>query len=477
MRAAMGRRAKDAPDDRPVAVSAAEALMTPTLFATYASQGRYRIAPHLALIDDVLLDCANHGGVRAIIEMPPRHGKSETISRYGPAWFLGVQPDARVAIVSYEATFAQTWGAKSRDTFAEYAPAVFHVKQDPGRSGAKEWGVYGHPDGGLVATGIGGPLTGRGVDLLIIDDPVKNAEEALSKTIRDSTFEWYLSTARSRLEPGGSIIVLQTRWHEDDLAGRLQAGSDEEYADVWSVLSLAALAEDDDPLGRAPGEPLWPDRYPLEALLGLKASVGSFWWAAQFQQRPSPLEGGMLQRAWWRHWTEDPVLDAAMWDGLLGSWDCNFKGGAGSDYVVGQVWGRFGARFYLLDQVRGQWSFTETLDAVRTLRDRWPAVSTWVVEKAANGEAVIDSLRSEMPGLVGEPPVGSKEARVSAISGLVESGSVYLPDPRREPWVSEWIEECAVFPNGAHDDQVDAMTQGLRRLRAHTVQTMRNVLR
>lgn len=453
-----------------------EAMMTPTLFAMYASRGRYRIAPHLTLIDDVLLDCILLGNQRVIVQMPPRHGKSETISKYAPAWYLGVQPDHRVALVSYERDFAATWGAKARDVYAEHAPSVFGQRVDSSKSGAREWSVD-HHEGGMVATGIGGPLTGRGAHLLIIDDPHKNSEEALSKTIRTSTFEWYRSTARTRLEPGGSIILLQTRWHEDDLAGMLQQGADEEFADHWRVISLPALAEEKDPLGRKEGEPLWPERFPLETLLASKAAVGSFWWAAMYQQRPAPLEGGMLQRAWWRHWTDDPVNTAEEWDGLIGSWDCNFKAGDTTDYVVGQVWARLGANFYLLDQVRGQWGFVQTLEAVRTLRDRWPVVGTWVVERAANGEAVIDSLRSEMPGLVGEHPVGSKEARVSAVSGLVESGSVYLPDARRHPWVSDFIEEAAVFPNGSHDDQVDAATQGLRRLRTQAVQTMRSVLR
>ena len=185
----------------------------------------------------------------------------------------------------------------------------------------------------------------------------------------------------------------------------------------------------------------------------------------------------MLKRDWWRHWTEDPVSYADEWDQILTSWDMNFRGGPGSDYVVGQVWARYEARHYLLDQVRGPWNFVETLQAFHTLRERWPTITTHLVEKAANGEAVIASLREQVPGIIGVVPDGSKEARAAAVSGLVESGSVYLPDPRREPWMADFIDECAAFPNAAHDDQVDAMSQGLRRLRKTIVQRARNPLR
>lgn len=455
-------------------VDAQAARLSPTLLAVHASSGRFRIRRHLALIDDVVVRCATEGGVRAIIEMPPRHGKSETISRYSPAWYLGVKPDARVGLVSYEAKFASLWGGRAREVLASCGPEVFGVRPKRDSGGATSWEVEGH-EGGMLTTGIGGPLTGRGVDLLIIDDPVKNAEAALSERQRDAMWDWYVSTARTRLEPGGSIIVLQTRWHEDDLAGRLLAGADAEHADQWERLSLPAIAEsDNDPVGRSQGEALWPARYPLADLERIKASIGTFWFAALYQQRPAPLEGGLLQADWWRHWTEDPVAHGELWDAIVGSWDCNFKEGKDSDYVVGQVWGRVGQRYYLLDQVRGQWGFVRTLEAVRSLAARWPIVTTWYIESAANGEAIIDSLRHELPGIDGVSPEGSKLARVAAISGLVESGAVYLPDPRREPWVSDLIAEAAVFPNGANDDQVDSLSQALRKLRAGMVTSMRS---
>lgn len=228
-----------------------------------------------------------------------------------------------------------------------------------------------------------------------------------------------------------------------------------------------ALAEENDPLGREPGQPLCPELFTKQALESIKTSVGSYWWASLYQQRPSPAEGGIFKRHWWQYYRQAP----GKFDEIIQSWDMSFKDKATSDFVVGQVWGRSGADKYLLDQVRGRMDFTATLQAVRSLSAKWPQARAKLVEDKANGPAVIATLKREISGLIPVEPQGSKEARAWAVQPEVEAGNVYIPDPGIASWVHDFVEECAAFPNGAHDDQVDAMTQALLRFAANTVNT------
>lgn len=395
---------------------------------------------------------------RLIIEMPPRHGKSQTATIRYPAWYLGENPDKRVVVAAHTASLAQTFSRQVRNEFAMYAPEVWGLAVAEDSKSVERWAIEGH-NGGMVAVGVGGALTGHGADLLIIDDPVKNAEEAQSQTIKDAVWDWYRSVARTRLHPGGAIILIMTRWAEDDLAGRLISEADA-GGEQWVILSLPAIAEENDMLGRSIGEPLWPERFGLDELLMIKAAVGSYVWNALYQQRPSPIEGGMLKRGWWQFYKELP----SKFDEIIQSWDMTFKDSAGTDFVVGQVWGCKEADKYLLDQVRDRMDFPATLTAVKSLTAKWPQATAKLVEDKANGPAVIAMLKQQISGLIPVEPQGSKVARASAVSPQIEAGNVYLPDPSIAPWVHDFIEECAAFPTGAHDDQVDAMSQALMRL-------------
>lgn len=404
---------------------------------------------------------------RLIVMMPPRHGKSETTTVKFPSWYLGRHPWDRVIIASHTATLAARFSLRARNDFATFAPEVFGYQVDPDVSAMYRWDVLvpgdksGRPAGGMIAAGVGGPITGHGAHLAIIDDPIKDAQQAHSKTQRDAIWDWYRFVLRTRLMPGASVVLVLTRWHEDDLAGRLlrEAASDPK-ADQWEVVRLPALAEEDDPLDRQPGAALWPEQYDEQALAATRASVGSYVWQALYQQRPSPEEGGTLKRSWWRFYDRLPDR----FDEVLQSWDMAFKDLDTSDYVVGQVWGRRGADCYLIDQVRGRWDFPMTLKAFREFTQRHPEAVAKLVEDKANGPAVIATLQHEIPGIIAVTPQGSKEARVAAVSPLIEAGNVYLPNPELHPWVQEFIDECAAFPKGSHDDQVDAMSQALLRL-------------
>ncbi len=385
--------------------------------------------------------------------MPPRHGKSELVSHWFPVWFLNQWADRRIILASYEADFAASWGRKVRNSItANQEHLSVRVADDS--AAANRWDTT--EGGGMVTAGVGGPITGRGAHLLVIDDPVKNAEDANSETIRQKVWDWWTSTAYTRLEPGGAAVVVMTRWHEDDLVGRLirEMASDGEH---WDVLNLPALAEEGDALGRQLGEPLWPWRFASEALAKIKRAIGSYFWAALYQQRPSPPEGSLLKRGWWKWYRQAPET----FDEVIQSWDMAFKDLKASDYVVGQVWGRKGADKYLLDQVRDQMDFPTTVQAVKALSAKWPKARAKLVEDKANGPAVIATLKHDLAGLIPVEPEGGKVARASAVSPDIEAGNVYLPEIA--PWVKDFVEECAAFPMGAHDDQVDAMSQALLR--------------
>lgn len=290
---------------------------------------------------------------------------------------------------------------------------------------------------------------------IIIDDPVKSREEAESEAYRERVWNWYRDDLYTRLEPGGAVVLTMTRWHEDDLAGRI-LGSDD--ADSWTVVNLPAIAEDNDPLGRTPGAALCPERYDIDALQDRRRVLGEYGFNALFQQRPSPPAGGLFKRSWWQTYRELPQLDR-----IITSWDLTFKDGPNTDYVVGLVIGQKGASFYLLDCIRDRLDITETIPAIVNTFNRYKPVAT-VVEDKANGPAVIAMLKSKVAGLIAVNPQGGKFSRASAISPMIEAGNVFLPE--RSTWASALIEEAAAFPNAAHDDQVDALSQGLSWLRS-----------
>src|SRR5699024_10181866 len=278
-----------------------------------------------------------------------------------------------------------------------------------------EWQLAGH-DGGVYSVGIGAALTGRPVDLLVIDDPIKDRVQASSVTFRERVWDWWLEVGATRLAPGAPVVLIMTRWHEDDLAGRLMAAPD---GDLWRVVNIPAQAETDtDPLGRAPGEVMESARGRTATQWeAIKTRSGAQTWAALYQGHPSPAEGDLLRRDQWQRWTRMPDLTAAT---VVQSWDLAFKGATTSDYVVGQVWAKVGADCYLLDQVRGRWGFSDTCQQIRMLSARWPQAVAKFVEDKANGPAVMDALRSSVPGLVPVNPEGGKEARAAAIQPLIE---------------------------------------------------------
>lgn len=401
---------------------------------------------------------------RLMIFEPPRHGKSELTSRRLPAFILGRDPKASIIATSYSADLASRMNRDVQRIIdsPEYR-AIFpgvnlaaekrNVTQGTWLRNSDLFEIVKH--GGVYrSAGVGGGITGMGATHCIIDDPVKNQEEADSPVKREALWEWYQSTLYTRLEKDGAILLNMTRWHEDDLAGRLlKLARENAGVDQWTVLTLPAIREveghPDDP--RAPGEPLWPGKFSLEALEKIKA-VGPRVWNALYQQRPTALEGNIIKHEWWKYYREAPAFDE-----MIQSWDFAVKDTG--DYTVGQVWGRKGSEKYLVDQVRGLFDFPTACQALVNLSAKWPNAHRKLVEDKANGPAVIAMLKRKVSGLVPVEPQGDKVARASAVSATIEAGNVYLPESR--PWLHDFTTECADFPNSSHDDQVDAMTQAL----------------
>jgi predicted phage terminase large subunit-like protein len=426
----------------------------PHTYAIKASGRRWKAYPHIRHLCDRLMPGLVAGGGRYIVTMPPRHGKSEFISNWLPTWYLDCFPDRKVILTSYAAKFAAKWGRKVRTNLESFDHATVKVRQDSRAADRFDTTAGGQ----MITAGVGGPITGEGAHLAVIDDPVKNWVEAMSETRRQTVKDWFDSTLYTRLEPKATIILLMTRWHEDDLAGYLL----NEHEDDWELINLPAIAEDKDSLGRRPGEALCPDRYDAPTLEKIMRAVGSRVADALYQQRPVAAEGESWKRSYWRFWKQLPEK----FDEMIQSWDLTFKDKAQSksgdvDYVVGQVWGRLGANLYLVDQVRGQWGFNKTKDEILKLTIKYPHARRKMIEDKANGAAVQDNLRNTISGIVMVEPKGGKLARATAAEPAIESGNVYLPDQTTNPWVKDFINEAAAFPKGKHDDQVDAASQAI----------------
>lgn len=443
-------------------------IASPALFAKSASEGHWKMFPHLRLLDRYLMMAFSGVCPRLIIQMPPQHGKSSLISEYLPVWYLGHYPDNAVMLCSYEADYAKTWGLKTRQLMERVGPGYFgvHVSRDSRRS--DNWCIEGRR-GIMQTSGINGPVTGKRAHLLIVDDPVKNNKDANSPTMRENNKDWMRTTSSTRLQKESVVIVVQTRWHEDDLAGWLQ----KEFPERWLVVNLPAIAwgpgdlpdgeYKPDPLGRKAGEALCPQLHPIKNLAEKVELMGESWFSALYQGRPVSKSGGVFNREHFKYWTWDTLPE--VFDHVIQSWDMTFKDTSDSDWVVGQIWGMKGADRFLLAQFRDRASFPDTVQAFRAMT--WSHFGKMskekLVETEANGPAVISTLQKEIPGIEPIDPKGSKEARAHGVSWQFASGNVYFPDPD-EPgneWVVKLTSEFHKFPKDRHDDQVDAGTQAL----------------
>jgi len=404
---------------------------------------------------------ANGSLKRLIINMPPRHTKSEFASYLFPAWYLGRFPERKIIQTAHTAELAVGFGRKVRNLVAttEYQ-GVFPTKLSTDSKAAGRWNT--NKGGDYFAIGVGGAVTGKGADVLIIDDP-HSEQEAMQGTanVYDKVFEWYNSGPRQRLQPGGAIIIVMTRWSKKDLTGQILQNSAQREGDKWELIEFPALLPS--------GKPLWPEFWSQKELEAIKAELPVGKWEAQYQQNPTSEEGAIIKREMWRIWEDD---EPPFCDYIIQSWDTAFEKNNRADYSACTTWGIFyrpnengeeTANIILLDAVKERMEFPELkAKAFNKYKEFNP--DTLIVEKKAAGAPLIYEMRRMgIPLSEYTPGKGSdKIARVNAISDLFASGMVWCPNRR---WADEVMEECASFPNGDHDDLVDSTSQALLRFR------------
>ena len=420
---------------------------------------------HHKIMADAFERVANGELKRLIINMPPRHTKSEFASYLFPAWFLGRYPEKKIIQTAHTAELAVGFGRKVRNLISqEDFQAVFPgIELSSDSKAAGRWNT--NKRGDYFAIGVGGAVTGKGADVLIIDDPHSEQEAALgayNPEVYDKVYEWYTSGPRQRLQPGGSIIIVMTRWSTRDLTGKIiKSVTQKEGVDDWEVIELPAIMPS--------GDPLWPEFWPMDQLESLRAELPVAKWSAQYQQDPTSEEGALIKREWWQEWEKDspPPCEA-----IIQSWDTAFLKTQRADYSACTTWGVFywpddegksQPNLILLDAYKEKLEFP---DLKRAAYDKYWEYEPdqMIVEAKAAGSPLIFELRAMgIPVTEFTPSRGQdKIARVNAVSDLFASGVIWCPATR---WADEVIEECAAFPAGDHDDLVDSTTQALLRFR------------
>ena len=400
---------------------------------------------------------------RLIINMPPRHSKSELASYLMPAWFLGRNPRLKIIQATMNTELATRFGRKVRDLIDDpYYQEVFpETDLKPDSQAAGRWETS--KGGEYFAAGVGAAMTGRGADLLIIDDP-HSEQDALSSTAYDHAYEWYTSGPRQRLQPGGAIIIVQTRWSKKDLTGRLlNEQAKDTMADQWDVIEFPAILPS--------GNPLWPEFWEKNELLGVKASLSPTKWNAQWQQNPTSEEVALIKRDWWRTWEKEDIPPLSY---ILQSFDTAFSKKETADYTAITTWGVFDPEedgtehIILLDAKKGRFNFPELKDEAMEQYDYWEPDMVLIEAKASGMPLADELLRINIPVTTYSPGRRKrgggvdKTTRMHMVAPIFEAGRVWAPD---EKFAEDVIEECAAFPNGEHDDLCDSMTMALIRFR------------
>ena len=395
---------------------------------------------------------------RLIVNMPPRHTKSEFASFLFPSWLVGNKPTLKIIQTTHNTELAVRFGRKMKNLIDSqvYQQVFDEVAISADSKAAGRWET--NKGGEYFAAGVGSSITGRGADLLIIDDP-HSEQDALSETAFDNAYEWYTSGPRQRLQPGGAIVIVMTRWSVKDLTGRLiDAQAKEPKADQWELIEFPAILPSN--------KPIWPEYWDIDSLTATKASLTEQKWQAQWQQNPTAEEGSILKREWWQIWEEDEVPDLIH---VIQSYDTAFSKKETADYSAITTWGVFhesddaAPNLILLDAVKDRLEFPELRKVAKEQYDYWKPESVIVEAKASGLPLTYELRKMGIPVINYTPSKGNdKHARVNAVSPLFESGQIWAPD---EKFAEEVIEECASFPYGDHDDLVDSMTQAVMRFR------------
>ncbi len=393
---------------------------------------------------------------RLIVNMPPRHSKSEFASNYLPAWMIGRNPKLKIIQTTHTAELAVRFGRKAKNLIdsPEYQE-VFKTKLQEDSKAAGRWETEG--GGEYFAAGVGGAITGRGADLLIIDDPHKE-QDAMSKEGFDKAYEWYTSGPRQRLQPGGSIVVVMTRWSTKDLTGCLLHGQKEVKGDQWELVEFPAIMPS--------GLPVWPEYWKLDELEKVEATLPIAKWNAQWMQAPTAEEGALIKREWWQDWPHDSPPQTEF---IIQSYDTAFLKKETADYSAITTWGMFRddenqMHVILLDAEKDRFEFPELRRVAHESYLFWRPQMVLIEAKASGIPLTHELSRMGIPVVNYTPSKGNdKHVRVNTVAPFFESGRVWAP--MHKQYAQEVIEECAAFPNGSHDDYVDSMTQAIMRFR------------
>lgn len=452
-------------------------------YCEYVHEGRWIPTRfHVALCDRVqeFIESETRPYGVLVITTPPQFGKSRTVTETLPSWCLVRNPNWRIILASYGEDFAEKFGRANRNILESHGKE-YGVSLAKTPSGATEFELSNHI-GSVISRGMMSGITGRSAELIIIDDPIKNRQEADSETYRDRMWDEWLNSLKTRLQSGGKAILIQTRWSEQDLAGRMM--DNDPYVSVWRV---PCEAEDGDVLGRQVGEGLCPEigkgtdwlRAFKESYIRDSNDGGLRAWNALYQGRPTSAEGNIVRRSWFRYYSTMGRTSVSLREGAetvtipciplpsffdkqWQSWDCTFKDGEKSDFVCGGVFGRRLADYFLLDMYHERTDIIGTMSAIGDMSKKWSKAQSKVIEEKANGSAIIAMMQHEIGGFISVNPTESKVARVNAVVPLIEGGNFYLPHPDEAKWVRGFLEEFASFPNGKNDDMVDMTSQGLK---------------
>ena len=397
---------------------------------------------------------------RLIVNMPPRHTKSEFASYLLPAWMVGRNPKLKIIQATHTGELAIRFGRKAKHLIdsQEYAK-IFKTKLQEDSKAAGRWETA--QGGEYFAAGVGGAITGRGADLLIIDDP-HSEQDALSETSLENAYEWYTSGPRQRLQPGGKIILVMTRWSTKDLTGILLKKQGAIKADEWEVVEFPAILDEDSKNPKS----VWPEYWNIEELEKVKATLPVAKWNAQWMQKPTSEEGALIKREWWRKWDKEYVPPLQH---IIQSYDTAFLKKETADFSAITTWGVFtpnddsGPNLILLDCIKGRWEFPELRRRALANYKYWDPETVLIEAKAAGLPLTYELRAMDIPVVNFTPSKGNdKHARVNSVAPLFESGMIWAPTQK---FADEVIEECAAFPHGDHDDLVDSMTQAVMRFR------------
>ncbi len=412
---------------------------------------------HHKIYADKLNRIANGELKRLIVNMPPRHTKSEFASHLFPAFFMGRHPKAKLIQTTHTGELAIRFGRKAKNLIesTEYEKVFPTVKLAADSKAAGRW--ESNHGGEYFAAGVGGAITGRGADLLIIDDP-HSEQDALSPSVLESHYEWYTSGPRQRLQPGGAIVIVMTRWSIKDLTGKLlEAQGKDDETDQWEVVEFPAIIND---------KPMWGNFWSLKGLLGVKASIPLTKWQAQWMQQPTSEEGALIKREWWKTWDKKEIPHLQY---IIQSYDTAFSAKETADYSAITTWGVFTPQesgppaLILLDAKKGRWNFPELKSIAQDEYKYWEPEAILIEAKASGLPLTHELQKAGIPVINYTPSRGNdKHSRVNSVAPLFESGAIWAPTKK---FAEEVIEECAAFPFGDHDDYVDSTTQALMRYR------------